>query len=149
MLGAGGGKKFNCELCDYSTNIKSSPKKHTANEHKSVPQPQIPILEPAACRRSFDGCLNDVKLYSDPLAALCPTCELTIKRSFEEFPPSSNMCICCQETVFLPETGFCANCNRLLLEDNHVDSGYGVWVCNSVTGEIVCIDYSRPELLQS
>ena len=147
--GAGGGKKFKCEQCGFSTNIKSSLKKHTTAKHKSLGQQnKVSVPEPTACRGSFDGCLNIIKVYSDPLAALCPTCKLTIKRLLEESPPHPNMCVCCQERVCLPQTGFCHNCNRLLLEDSHVDSGYGVWVRDSLTGETVCIEYSRPVLGQ-
>ena len=32
--------------------------------------------------------------------------------------------------------------NRWLQEENQVDSGYGVWVRDHVTREIVCIDYT-------
>ena len=140
--GGGRGKKFYCGQCDFSTNIKSSLKKHTTTKHKPH---LVPILEPTACRRSFDGCLNIVEQYSDPLAALCPTCKLTIKRSLEQFPPPFNVCVCCQADVCLPQACFCPNCNRLLMEDNHVDSGYGVWVRDCVSSDIVCIEYSRPD----
>ena len=140
-----GGKKFTCEQCDYATNTKASLKKHTAAKHKHIPHPpSVQPQEVIACRRSVDGCKSLVESYSDPLAALCHTCHLNIKRALAEFPPPPNKCQCCHESTRLPKTDFCSNCFRWLQEDNSVDSGYGVWVRNRVTSQIICIEYSKP-----
>ena len=41
-------------------------------------------------------------------------------------------------------SAFCGMCLGLLEEEKQVDSGWGIWRVNRVTGDIICIDYDPP-----
>ena len=62
-------------MAKNSTKVKFSLKNHIASKHKKVLH--VPGHQPTPCR--FDGCLNIVDNFSNPLATLCPTCQLKIK----------------------------------------------------------------------
>ena len=108
--------------------------------------PFTPQKESVNCIRNVEGCLNSLEVYSEPEEALCPTCKLLISSLLEASPPPPNLCLCCQQSPCLPQSSFCTNCTGLLLVDNHVDSGWGVWRLDRYTQEIVCIDYGEADI---
>ena len=94
--------------------------------------------------KSVDGCSNSVLDYSDIETALCTPCKENINEQLHTHPPPVGLCVCCHENLCTAQSSFCGNCSKLLTEDRQVDSGWGVWRVDKLSGETICIDYGKP-----
>ena len=150
---------FKCDLCDYKSGSKKGVNIHRGSKHKrlvstpAISKDSIPVEATSAssskpsvessvpCSRECFGCTNEVFEYSDTDTALCTPCKnmLEIKSNFSPFCPT--LCPSCHDPS---EDGtpfsFCPECLKLLEEDGCLDSCFGTWFRDKITGEKVCIN---------
>ena len=96
------------------------------------------------CRRNVDGCNNLINSFTDSKTAICGNCKLYLNGKIEAFPPPPGTCLCCHESPNFSQSIFCSKCSQWLQESGEVDSDWGYWVRDKISGDIICIDYGPP-----
>ena len=96
------------------------------------------------CCRNVDGCNNLINSFNNPKTAICGNCKVYLNGKIEAFPPPPGTCLCCHESPNFSQSIFCSKCSQWLQESGEVDSDWGYWVRDKISGDIICIDYGPP-----
>ena len=92
------------------------------------------------CVREVFGCKNKVNEYNDKECAICPDCRSKLEIMFNSSPFSPTLCPCCHDPSGGPPYAFCQECLGYLDQDGCMDSPFGSWNRDNITGDIICIN---------
>ena len=135
-----------CDMCDYKASSKTVLKRHKTMKHKQKTSNEVlapaSFLNPSTipCAREVFGCKNKVTGYNDKDTHLCPDCRQKLELMSKSSPFSPTLCPCCHDPSGGPPFAFCQECLGYLDEDGCMDSCFGSWNRDNITGELICIN---------
>ena len=124
-----------CDTCEYKARSNTVLKRHKTMKHK-----QKTASSSIPCVREVFGCKNKVNEYNDKECAICPDCRSKLEIMFNSSPFSPTLCPCCHDPSGGPPHAFCQECLGYLDQDGCMDSPFGSWNRDNITGDIICIN---------
>ena len=111
---------------------------HSTTPENTSTTTDFNLQPPVPCLRVIEGCQNTVTKYSTQNMAICTSCKLHFDEMMKSSPFPDTLCPCCHEPSHGPSYSFCSDCLGSLEQDGFMDSGWGYWILERSSGDIIC-----------
>ena len=94
---------------------------------------------PINCILEEEGCQNVVTSYFNKYTAICSTCTIFMDEKLKASAFSPDICPCCHQPSSGAPLSLCLDCLNSIQDDGYLDSSWGSWHLDRISGRIICI----------